>query len=78
MYALQMHFFMGVYTYLQSLDGLNELIPNPSGVGYYVVYPPMPAFLMTPLVAIFGTNLNRLYLDYSCERSVFCLTWQDV
>jgi len=38
---------------------LNELVPNPSGPGYYVVYPPLPAFLMTPLVAIWGLNLNQ-------------------
>lgn len=36
---------------------LNELIP--SGVGYYVVYPPFPAVLMVPFVAIFGLSLNQ-------------------
>ncbi|MCW4009484.1 MAG: hypothetical protein NWF05_02550 [Candidatus Bathyarchaeota archaeon] len=38
---------------------LNELVPNPSGPGYYVVYPPLPAVLMMPLVAIFGLSLNQ-------------------
>ena len=38
---------------------LNELVPNPSGSGYYVVYPPLPAFLITPLVALFGLDLNQ-------------------
>ncbi len=38
---------------------LNELVPNPSGPGYYVVYPPLPAVLMTPFVAIFGLNLDQ-------------------
>jgi len=38
---------------------LNELVPNPSGAGFYVVYPPLPAFLMTPLVAIWGLQLNQ-------------------
>jgi hypothetical protein len=38
---------------------LNELIPNPSGAGYYVVYPPFPAVLMIPAVAIFGLSLNQ-------------------
>ena len=38
---------------------LNELVPNPSGPGFYVVYPPLPAFLMVPLVAIFGLDLNQ-------------------
>lgn len=36
---------------------LNELIPF-NGV-YYVVYPPFPAVIMTPLVAVFGLNLNQ-------------------
>jgi accessory gene regulator protein AgrB len=38
---------------------LNELVPNPSGPGYYVVYPPLPAVIMAPLVAIFGLGLNQ-------------------
>jgi hypothetical protein len=38
---------------------LNELIPNPHGPGWYVVYPPLPAFLMVPFVAIWGLNLNQ-------------------
>jgi hypothetical protein len=38
---------------------LNELVPNSSGPGFYVVYPPLPAFLMTPLVALFGLELNQ-------------------
>jgi hypothetical protein len=38
---------------------LNELVPNPSGPGFYVVYPPLPAFLMAPLVVLFGLQLNQ-------------------
>jgi hypothetical protein len=38
---------------------LNELIPNPSGEGYFVVYPPFPAVLMAPFVAIWGLGLNQ-------------------
>ena len=38
---------------------LNELIPNPHGTGWYVVYPPLPAFLMTPFVAVWGAKLNQ-------------------
>ncbi|MGD0449480.1 MAG: hypothetical protein ABSA79_00310 [Candidatus Bathyarchaeia archaeon] len=52
-------FLHGRLYLLTNPSWLNELIPNPSGVGYYVVYPPLPAFLMTPLVAIFGVNLNQ-------------------
>jgi hypothetical protein len=38
---------------------LNELVPNPSGQGWYVVYPPLPAVVMMPLVAIWGLSLNQ-------------------
>jgi hypothetical protein len=38
---------------------LNELVPNPSGTGYYVVYPPLPAFLMVPIVAFSGLNTDQ-------------------
>ncbi len=44
---------------LENPSWLNELIPNPSGVGYFVVYPPLPAFLMVPFVAIWGLDLNQ-------------------
>jgi hypothetical protein len=52
-------FLHGRLYVLDNPSWLNELIPNPSGVGYYVVYPPLPAVLMVPLVAIFGLNLNQ-------------------
>ena len=52
-------FLHGRLYLLEHPSWLNELIPNPSGVGYYVVYPPLPAVLMVPLVAIFGTGLNQ-------------------
>jgi hypothetical protein len=52
-------FLHGRLYLLTNPSWLNELIPNPSGPGYYVVYPPLPAFIMTPLVAIFGLNLNQ-------------------
>jgi hypothetical protein len=42
---------------------LNELVPNPSGPGFYVVYPPLPAFLMMPLVAVFGLALNQTLIS---------------
>lgn len=42
---------------------LNELVPNPSGPGYYMVYPPLPAFLMTPVVAIFGLQTDQTLIS---------------
>ena len=52
-------FLHGRLYLLDNPSWLNELIPNTSGTGYYVVYPPLPAVLMTPLVAIFGLTLNQ-------------------
>ena len=52
-------FLHGRLYVLDNPSWLNELIPNPSGPGFYVVYPPLPAFLMMPLVAIWGLDLNQ-------------------
>lgn len=52
-------FLHGRLYLLDNPSWLNELIPNPTGPGWYVVYPPLPAFLMTPFVAIWGLNLNQ-------------------
>ena len=52
-------FLHGRLYLLDNPSWLNELIPNPAGVGYYVVYPPLPAVLMMPFVAIFGLGLNQ-------------------
>jgi hypothetical protein len=57
-------FLHGRLYLLNNPSWLNELIPNPHGVGYYVVYPPLPAFLMTPLVAIWGLNLNQTLFGF--------------
>ena len=52
-------FLHGRLYLLDNPSWLNELIPNPAGIGYYVVYPPLPAVLMVPFVAIFGLELNQ-------------------
>jgi hypothetical protein len=52
-------FLHGRLYLLSNPSWLNELVPNPHGPGWYVVYPPLPAFLMTPFVAIWGLNLNQ-------------------
>jgi hypothetical protein len=54
---------------------LNELIPNPTGPGWYVVYPPLPAFLMTLLVAIFGLNLNQTLFGIFFAAATVPLTY---
>ncbi len=57
-------FLHGRLYLLQNPSWLNELIPNPHGPGWYVVYPPLPAFLMTPFVAIWGLNLNQTLFGF--------------
>ncbi len=52
---------------------LNELIPF-SG-GYYVVYPPFPAVIMTPLVAVFGLNLNQTLVSLFVGGFTVCLAY---
>ncbi len=56
-------FLHGRLYLLNNPSWLNELIPNPSGPGFYVVYPPLPAFLMTPIVAIFGVQLDQTLIS---------------
>jgi hypothetical protein len=57
-------FLHGRLYLLQNPSWLNELIPNPHGPGWYVVYPPLPAFLMAPFVAIWGLNLNQTLFGF--------------
>ena len=54
---------------------LNELVPNPSGAGFYVVYPPLPAFLMTPLVAIWGLKLDQTLVSISVGASTVVVAY---
>jgi hypothetical protein len=80
-------FLHGRLYLLDNPSWLNELIPNPAGIGYYVVYPPLPAVLMVPFVAIFGLDLNQTLfgiffaaatvpLAYLVARSVIAKTKQ--
>jgi len=50
-------FLHGRLYLLEQPSWLNELIP--CDTGFYVVYPPFPAVIMMPLVAVFGTGLNQ-------------------
>jgi hypothetical protein len=54
-------FLHGRLYLLENPSWLNELVPF-SG-GFYVVYPPLPAFIMTPLVALFGVNLDQTLIS---------------
>ncbi len=50
-------FLHGRLYVLEAPSWLNELVPG--GGGWYVVYPPVPALLLMPLVAIFGTGFPQ-------------------
>jgi hypothetical protein len=50
-------FLHGRLYLLEQPSWLNELIP--CARGFYVVYPPFPAVVMMPLVAVFGADLNQ-------------------
>lgn len=50
-------FLHGRLYLLEQPSWLNELIPCDRG--FYVVYPPFPAVVMMPLVAVFGAGLNQ-------------------
>lgn len=50
-------FLHGRLTLLEAPSWLNELIPTEGG--WYVPYPPMPAVLLVPFVAIFGTSFPQ-------------------
>ena len=39
---------------------LNELVPSSNGL-YYVVYPPAPAALLVPVVALFGPGVSQVW-----------------
>ena len=50
-------FLHGRLYLLEQPSWLNELIPCDNG--FYVVYPPLPAVIMMPVVAVFGLALNQ-------------------
>jgi hypothetical protein len=50
-------FLNGRLTVLEAPSWLNELIPTTGG--WYVPYPPMPAILLMPVVAVFGTTIHQ-------------------
>jgi hypothetical protein len=53
---------------------LNELIPAGPNL-WYVAYPPMPAILLVPLVAIFGTSLHQQIVSSLLGGLTVGLVW---
>jgi 4-amino-4-deoxy-L-arabinose transferase-like glycosyltransferase len=52
---------------------LAEIVPFQDN--YYVVYPPMPAVLLTPFVAVFGTAFDQGLLSITLASLCVALTW---
>jgi hypothetical protein len=50
-------FLNGRLYLVEAPSWLNELVPG--GGGWYVVYPPVPALLLIPFVAVFGTDFPQ-------------------
>lgn len=50
-------FLHGRFYLLEGPSWLNELVPTAGG--FYVVYPPMPAVVLMPFVAVFGTQIAQ-------------------
>jgi hypothetical protein len=72
---LSVAFLQGKYWLSQSPPWLSELIP--AGLGrYYVAYPPFPAILALPFVAIFGSNFPQQYLAHALGAGIVVLTFK--
>jgi len=56
-------FIHGKYYLKESTPWLSELIPSEPN-RFFVVYPPMPAILLTPFVGMFGINFPQQYLAH--------------
>ncbi len=52
---------------------LQEIVPLNGN--YYVVYPPMPAVLLVPFVAVFGTSLDEALFSIILACICVSLTW---
>jgi hypothetical protein len=53
-------FLHGRLGLLEGPSWLNELVPSANGL-YYVVYPPMPALVLLPAVALFGPTFDQAW-----------------
>jgi 4-amino-4-deoxy-L-arabinose transferase-like glycosyltransferase len=52
---------------------LAEVVPQNGN--YYVVYPPMPAILLLPFVAVFGTSFDQSLLSIMLASLCVSITW---
>ncbi len=66
-------FLHGRLTVPEAPSWLNELIPTDDG--WFVPYPPMPAILMVPVVAIFGTSIHQQVVSALLGAVDVALVW---
>jgi hypothetical protein len=74
-------FLHGRLYLLENPSWLNELIPAANNTQFYVVYPPLPAVLLMPLVAVFGISLNQTLISIffgSLTVVLACVVAKDV
>lgn len=78
--AGQDHFVYLAYSFLHGRLGLTgsgtalaELV-HLNG-NYYVVYPPMPAIILLPFVAVFGTSFNQTTMSIILAALAVAVTW---
>jgi hypothetical protein len=67
-------FLHGRLYLLEAPSWLNELVPG--GGGWYVVYPPVPAVLLVPFVALFGTEFPQQVASCLFGAISAGLAWQ--
>jgi hypothetical protein len=68
-------FLHGRITLLEAPSWLNELIPAGPGE-WFVTYPPFPAVLLVPVVAIFGTSIHEQVVSSIVGAGAVGLAWQ--
>ncbi|HET7026481.1 MAG TPA: hypothetical protein VFI28_02190 [Candidatus Limnocylindrales bacterium] len=67
-------FLHGRITLLEAPSWLNELIPAGPGE-WYVAYPPLPAVLLVPIVALFGTDIHEQVVSSIMGGAAVGLAW---
>jgi hypothetical protein len=67
-------FLHGRVALLDAPSWLNELIPAGPGQ-WYVAYPPFPAVLLVPIVAIFGTDIHEQVVSSIVGAGAVGLAW---
>lgn len=66
-------FLNGRLYLLEAPSWLNELVPG--GDGWYVVYPPVPALMLVPFVAVFGADFPQQFASCLFAAVSVGLVW---